>query len=594
MELHNPEIQKYMRIAMKRRYLLIAISLTVMSVIVWGSYFIPKKYKAESMVFIEESIIKDLVKGIAVNPSIEQRVKVLRYAMLSRSNILGVLEDLDRDTTAKSNQDLERMISHFQDNTKIRIKGNDLFIVSILDPFPRFARDYINTLVRKYVEEIVSAKRDESYGANRFLNEQVDFFKENLEEAETAILQFRQKQGIYVVASEASVIEEIKQYRGELNSISVKKNELSSVLGILRNQLNLVEPYTVATYKHYKNEETASSADLFEARIAQLLIRYTEYHPEVVKLRAELDALRQSGVEEAKTGSEEMEPETTAANPVYQSLEEKIFSTEAQLAAMEARSAQLSIAIEAKKKELNFIPESRKTLTALQRERNSRQALYNELLKRQGQSWVSKKMEIEDKTATFRIVDPAVLPQTHATPNMKRMILIGIFFGLFCGLATVFLAEQFDTSIKDKDTAMTLGIPLLGVIPKVFIEKEARKLKRRERLVYVTAGLYFCLIGSVYIMEVLGLPYISSFIQGGSPGKPGGQRERNDREIESYEQNRRGARKRQPDKKESSRIRTRLGTPAPAVFGGRDAGGGALQSLPRHAERQQFSCHRRI
>jgi polysaccharide chain length determinant protein (PEP-CTERM system associated) len=516
MELNHPEIQRYLGILIKRKYLFIFVSLSVMSVIVWGSYFIPKKYKAESMVFVEQSIIKELVEDIAINPSIDQRIRVLRYAMLSRTNILNVIRDLDLDTTVSEGKEMEALIEAFRKKTRIDIKGNDLFIISILDPHPRLARDYINTLVRKYVEEVVEAKREDSYGANRFINEQVEYFKQKLEEIDDAIIKFRQQQGIYIALDEKSVIQDIQQYQEELHELKVKKNELSSVQGILRNQLNMMEPYTVATYTHNRSVAVESAVDMYEKRIAQHLTRYTENHPDVVKLRAELEAVKKGTVKEEEMvgGTDEIEPETSAVNPVYQSVEKKIFETEAEIEALKSRSAQFTAAIRNKEGELKYIPESKKALAILQHERDSQKALYNRLLERQGQAWVSKKMEIEDKSATFKIVDPAVLPQTHATPDMKKMVLIGIFLGFFGGLGGVFLREQFDTSIKDKSALADLGLPVLGVIPKVFNVEELRKIKRTERLAYTFAGLYFCLIGSALLFEIMGLPYISTFFQG--------------------------------------------------------------------------------
>ena len=40
----SEELNKYAKMLFKRRYLVIAVSLLVMSVIVWGSFFLPKKH----------------------------------------------------------------------------------------------------------------------------------------------------------------------------------------------------------------------------------------------------------------------------------------------------------------------------------------------------------------------------------------------------------------------------------------------------------------------------------------------------------------------------------------------------------------------
>ena len=61
----------------------------------------------------------------------------------------------------------------------------------MIDLDPAFARDYINTLVNIYVEENLADKREESYGANRFLAEQVTFYKQKLDEIDAKIIDFQ-------------------------------------------------------------------------------------------------------------------------------------------------------------------------------------------------------------------------------------------------------------------------------------------------------------------------------------------------------------------------------------------------------------------
>ncbi len=43
------DIKKFLRIIARRQYLFISVSLSVLSVIVWGSFFIPEKYEAKSL-----------------------------------------------------------------------------------------------------------------------------------------------------------------------------------------------------------------------------------------------------------------------------------------------------------------------------------------------------------------------------------------------------------------------------------------------------------------------------------------------------------------------------------------------------------------
>lgn len=508
MNLQHSELQKYLKALNKGKYFFIILSLSIMSVIIWGSYFLAKRYEAKSTIFIESNVISNLIKGIAITPSMEDRIRVLRYAMLSRGLVSKTLTDLDAD--AKDQKKFEEKILAYQKNTQISVKGNDLFIVSIRDPDPKFAMNYINTLVRRYVEENVSAKREEAYGANRFLTEQVIQFKEKLDKADEKIINFRKDKGIYMAVDEASVIQEIKQLKTEIENINVMRNQLMATKNITQTQLKNEAPMTVAFSRHAGNDATITA---LENKLKQLLVKYTENYPEVVRIKAEIEALKkQAEVEpQGAPSGDTTEPEMSTMNPVYQQLKQTFLQTEAEIDALGARKRQLASLIGQKEAELRYIPKGKKILADLGKERDSYKNIYEQLLARVGQSEVSKEMEIEDKATTFRIVDPAVLPIKPVSPNRVKLIFIGIFLGILGGIGGVVARENLSPSVNSVKTIKNLGIEVLAVIPRIFNEEEQQVKAKKDRLVYSIAGSYLFLIGLLLVHELIGLTYIDSF-----------------------------------------------------------------------------------
>ncbi len=59
------------------------------------------------------------------------------------------------------------------------------------------------------MEENLAKKREESYGASRFLDEQIASYKQKLDEIDAKIIEFRKKTGIYSNANEASIMAQI-------------------------------------------------------------------------------------------------------------------------------------------------------------------------------------------------------------------------------------------------------------------------------------------------------------------------------------------------------------------------------------------------
>ena len=509
MNLQHSEIQKYLKALNKGKYFFIILSLSIMSVIIWGSYFLPKKYEAKSTIFIESNVINNLVKGIAVSPSMEDRIRVLRYAILSRGLVSKVLTDLDVDI--KDQKKFEEKILVYQKYTQISVKENELFIVSITDPDPKFAMNYINTLVRRYVEENVSGKREEAYGANRFLSDQVAQFKGKLDKADEKIINFRKEKGIYMAVDEVSVIQDIKQLKTEIDNINVMRNQLMATKNITQTQLKNEEPMTVAFSRHSGSDNATITA--LENKMKQLLVRYTENYPEVIRIKAEIEALKKQA--EAKPpgapSGDTTEPEMSTMNPVYQQLKQTFLQTEAEIEALDSRKKQLSALIGRKETELRNIPEGKKILADLEKERDGHKNIYEQLLVRVGQSEVSKEMEIGDKATTFRIVDPAVLPMKPVSPQRVKLIFIGIFLGILGGVGGVVARENFSPSVNSVKTLRDLGIEVLAVIPKIFNEEEQQIKAKKDKLVFSIAGSYLCLIGLLLVHELMGLTYVDSF-----------------------------------------------------------------------------------
>lgn len=524
MEQSNVEIKKYLKMVVKKRRLFIALSLVLMSVIVWGSFLLTKQYEAASTVFIESNVISRLVSGIAISPSMGDRIKVLRYAMLSRGMISSTLRAMDADTKTRSDREFEEMVTAFQERTRLTMKGDDLFIVSLRDKDPKFARDYVNTLVRKYVEESLSSKKEEAYGATRFLEEQVAQGKERLDKIEQEIINYRKAKGIYISRNEQIIIDEIKSFRTDLDNMAMKKNELAATRDSIKKQLRGEEPMIaiLTTGRSAKvGDIPMSTADrqisALEDRMKQLLVRFTQNYPEVVKLKAEIEVLKKQksnepASDEGGSGYSLTEDSMSTVNPAYQQLKDRLHTVEAELSGVEAKYKHIAGQIGAREGELRALPEEKKKLAELETERNTQKELYDQLRMRLEQSQVSKQMEVSDKASTFRIVDPAVIPQRHASPNRVVIIVMGILAGLGGGIGGVYLREMLDSTVKNADTLKGLGLPVLAVVPKIIDEAEEQKENKQDRMIYLLAGGYMFVICMALVHELAGFTYIDNVL----------------------------------------------------------------------------------
>lgn len=484
-ESNELDIRRYIRLVFARKGLFALVAFVVMTTAVAGSYSLPKVYEAKSTVFIEKNVINDLVQGIAITPSLEAKIKVLTVAMLSRTLLLEVVRELDMDLGFASEQGREEFIKALQYATRINLdEERGLFVISYQNEDPRTARDYVNTLVRRYIEQNVSSKREESYQATQFLAEQIDNFKDRIDLAEEALNAYKVEKGMLLATDDGTLRREISEAEDKLEQLSIRKTELLASRRVIETTDPLVEQQRG-----------------LEKRLDTLRALYTESYPEVQKTRAALEALNgriQGRSAEYGVGREDPHH--------YEQIQVELNSIEQQEAALKRNIA-------ANRQMLREIPTVRARLNELHNEKENQRLIYEQLVTRYGQSEVSKQMEIQDKSATFRVVDPAIMPYKPVSPNRPRIIAMGVMGGFGSAFGLLLLLGKLNPAVKSVSEVKGLGLRVMAVIPRIRDPREVRRQRRRDRWLYLFFGLYLSLVLAVLVVEFLGLPHIDAYVE---------------------------------------------------------------------------------
>lgn len=407
------DLKKYARLMYKKRYAFVAVMILVTGIIVAIGYLLPDKYEAASKVLIEGNYANDALKDVAVPAMIDDRVKAVEIIMQSRPLVLKALKELGYAPERSTEGEVAGLVGSFQRATKVTMDMNrsrrnvDMFSVSVRHGNPVMARDYVNALVRLYIEENLSSKRDETVGTKKFLVEQVDILRRKINaiEAESAGIHRKSGTGNLVLKEE-------------------KEDEAQKRLIEVQNRLN------------------------------QLLLQYTPQHPEVEKIREEL----------------------------------------AYLEKQENRPAMQSVAPAVKARRTGSVSRARadreQRLNELERDRNSYQKMYEEMLVTLGKSEVSSSLEVQDKGVTFNVIEPAVLPVKPVSPDRALIIVLGFFAGVGAAMVFVIRMDSMDKSIKSVEAAKTFGHPVLAVFPQIQLPRETDRAQAMNLLLFIITLLY--------------------------------------------------------------------------------------------------------
>lgn len=482
MQSSGNELDKYLKLISRRKELFVIVALVIITIVILVSFVLPRKYEAKSTVFIEKNVISELVKGITVTPSMEDTIKVLTYAITSRTLLNKVVDNLDMNMNRK-NIDNEELIKKLQSDIDVKVKDKNLFIISYKNSNPRLATDFVNTLVRLYIEENTSSKRGESYDATQFLSEQIDSFKTKLEKAEEAVNTYKRDKGGVISIDEAKLFEEINIAQQKLYDLELRRRQLEGMRQVTKKS----------------NDPLQSRLSVLQKKLDDLRFEYTDSYPAVIKVKDEIDNVKAQLKVRKGDSYQAIDPQESA-------------KIESEVSAIKSTEDSLRRYISTNQALLRSLPSAKAGLEKLELEKQNQKNIYDQLFARHGQSEVSKQMEVQDKTTTFRIIDPAVFPQKPVSPNRLKIMLLGIVAGFAGSFGLLVLLDNMDKSVKDVDFVKSFGVPVLAVITNIHDPQVLVARQKRTKRIFIVAGVYFMFLLCFPVMEMMGLTYMDKLL----------------------------------------------------------------------------------
>jgi polysaccharide chain length determinant protein (PEP-CTERM system associated) len=476
-------LSPYINILLKRKGLFLITALTIMSLGVIVSYVIPYKYEASCTVFIEKSVISELVKGIAITPSMDDTIKVLTTALSTRTLIHKVIGDVDFNLKARTDTEIENLVSEIQKNTDIKVAGSENFRVKFKYTDPRVARDYVNSLVRHYIEEETASRRTESYDATNFLTEQIATHKNTLAQIESEVNQYKNEKSAVINLDTGQLFREINIAQQKLFDLQLRRKQLEEE----------------KSYVKIASEPLRQKLVLLEKRLEELRVQYTDSYPEILSITAQIEALQ-------------AEIKLHKSTPGQAIVPQDIWKLDAELKAIRENEISIQANINENRKLLASIPSSKNVLEKLEAAKATQKNMHDLLSMRSSQAEMSKQMGLKDKDTNFRVVDPAVTPVSPVSPDRKRLLLMSIAAGLAGGIGMLLLMDQLDPSIRLVDSLKPLGLPVLAVIPLIKSPEEIKAENVWTTKVFAAGGAYFAVIIAVLLMEVTGIKLVETIV----------------------------------------------------------------------------------
>lgn len=456
MEMEEMDLIEYWHIIVKRRRLIgIVFVVTVIAAALF-SFLSDPVYEATTTLMVRDQgsaaqmMLFDSMGGTVRNAA-QNYVQIMK----SRTILEPVLTKLGWDDISLTAVDKQLVIQPIQ--------GTDILRLSMQSTDPEKAQQFVNTLSDVFIAWNRHSRQEDQRSARLFIEAQLESVSADLRKAEERLREYRENERALSPSNETIArINQLTSLEADLAEVRVALVETQERITQVRTQLADQDETLLSTTTIAENPFVAQ----YRSRLADLEIslsgareRYTDKHPSVLALQAEIEDVRQKLSEQVQRV---ISTETRTINPIHRELYGSLINLEVELMALQSREQALRSLVADSEAELTSLPAKELELARLMREAQVLEELYIMLMKRNEETRIAEAMQ----TADVQVIDRAVLPERPVKPRIKLNIAIAGVLGLFIGVGLAFLLDFMDTSIKTKDEVEEiLGLPVLGQIP---------------------------------------------------------------------------------------------------------------------------------
>ena len=496
------QITSYLRGMWRYRWWGMALAWIVGVVAGLVIYQMPDKYESSARVYVDtQSVLRPLMAGLAVQPNIDQQITMLSRTLISRPNVEKLINMADLDLGVNTTEEREALITRLSRDLRIGSSDrNNLFMLSYADTRPERAQRVVQSLLSLFVESGLGGKRQDADAARRFIEEQIQTYEQKLTEAENRVKEFRLRNMGVLGDGAQDYISQIGAMTAQLQQAQLEQREAMNGRDALQRQLVGEEPVLLPqapSQSAVSVPEIDGRIDVLRRSLDELLLRYTDKHPDVTgtrRLIEELEAQKRTQVEamQAAGGSQFG---ALDANPYFQQMKLALAQAESRVASLNARVAEFQSRLDQLRERARLVPEVEAELAQLNRDYAVHKTNYDALVARRESANIAVEMNTQTGVADFRVIDPPTLATKPSAPNRLLLIPVAGLIGLIAGFALTFLISQLRPAVVDpRGLREVTGLPVLGTVS--MLTTPERRSARRRGLLAFGAGL-FAYVGMV-------------------------------------------------------------------------------------------------
>lgn len=325
-----------------------------------------------------------------------------------------------------------------------QIKDSRVIEVAFTSPHADTAASFVNTLLGLYVKAQITAKLKATSDANVWLNDKILQLNKNVIASDLAVESFRRKAKLTESNDTSLVNQQVSELSTQLVIVQGKRAEAEARLAQLREVsdsaqlLSISEVVSSPTF-----QQLFSSESELVRKLAEYTQIYGEHHPEMIKLRAELQEVR---------------------NRISREVDKTIQTIRNEAKNAATRESVIQTRLEEARQELARANESEVRLRALEREADANKKLLESFLERVKET--APQLDLEEPDAT--VLSHADPPKVPSFPPVRLLMFVGFIGSSFMAVALAFVVEHHNPRLNDIEAVRRhLDAQPLGLIPEI-------------------------------------------------------------------------------------------------------------------------------
>jgi polysaccharide chain length determinant protein (PEP-CTERM system associated) len=451
----------------------------------------PDTYSAWARVYVDtRTRLSQVTQGIA-DSNIASQAEAVREALLGGPQLEKVARLSMPGYASASLEQQAAIIDGLRKRLQVDATGGernrpaDLYTITYTHEDRHIAHRVVDQLLKLFLANALGGSQEGSEQAQQFLTQQIAEYDKKLAAAENRLADFKRQNAGLVPGATGDYFTRL---HGETDDLDKDRSALTVAVqkrDELQRQLSSEGPLMGSSAGRVNaaaggaggagGADTASAIRETQARLDELLLRFTDKHPDVIAARRTLEDLKkrqQVEIEAIRRGDQAaIAASGLAANPVYQGIKLQLSQTDVEVAAARRQVADREGKIAELRKMIHTAPAVEAEYARLNRDYDVTRGQYQALVERLNRAKLSDKAEATG-VVRFEVVEPPTGTDKPVSPDRIRLILVVLLGGLAAGIGAAYVMHQLrPVFVSMRQLTELTQLPVLGVVSMTWLER---------------------------------------------------------------------------------------------------------------------------